>query len=59
MGKLGQDDEELWSAVSAVICGSGRTWDIGIARSVVCWIADEQDSRIDEGGKLVHLDITV
>lgn len=49
-GECGAEDEGIWSAVSAVICGSGRTWDVGVARAVVCWVADPQDSSVDEAG---------
>ena len=54
LGKPSQttaDDGGLWSALSAVVCGSGRVWDIGVVRAVVCWIADPQDSSVDETGE--------
>ena len=59
LGKLGGDNadveaggnNELWGAVAGVVCGSNRTWNLGIARAVVCWVADPQGTRVDEPGE--------
>ncbi|KAF8586558.1 hypothetical protein K439DRAFT_945232 [Ramaria rubella] len=53
------ENDELWGVVSALICGSRRTWDIGVVRAVVCWIADPQDSNVDSTALEKLLDATV
>jgi telomere length regulation protein len=51
MGTLGGvDNEELWGAVSATMCGSKGTWDLGVVRAVVAWVADPHEMSVDETG---------
>ncbi|KIJ35771.1 hypothetical protein M422DRAFT_782450 [Sphaerobolus stellatus SS14] len=60
-GKLvaGKEDDELWGAITAIVCGSGRIWDFAIARAVVSWVADLQDSKVDEAALRKLLDTTM
>lgn len=40
---------EIWTALTAVVCASGRTWDIGIARTIVSWVVVESQGLTANG----------
>ncbi|GJJ13190.1 hypothetical protein Clacol_007441 [Clathrus columnatus] len=41
-------NNEIMKIISAVLMGSGKTWDLGLVRAIVCWVADPHVSTINE-----------
>lgn len=42
--------DNIMKMILAVLLSSGKSWDLGLVRVVICWVADPKASIINEGG---------